>query len=72
MTFEKKLERLEKTIEKIEDGATGLEKSVSLYKDGIALAKECGEMLGKFEEEVLLLQKTADGFSTQPFDEDFR
>ncbi|MCL2577023.1 MAG: exodeoxyribonuclease VII small subunit [Defluviitaleaceae bacterium] len=70
MSFEKNIERIEKILGKIEDSETGLEDAISLYKDGIALVKECGEVLCKHEEEVLVLQKKADKFILEPFSEE--
>jgi exodeoxyribonuclease VII small subunit len=70
-TFEEKLEKLAEIVEKVEDSGTPLDTSISLYKDGIVLAKECGEVLRKYEEEVFILQKDAEAvtaeFSLAPF-----
>lgn len=57
MTFEKKLAKLEKIVEKVEDAQTPLEKSIALYKEGLALAKECTEALNTIEEEIQVLQQ---------------
>jgi exodeoxyribonuclease VII small subunit len=70
MSFEKNIERIEKILSQIEDGETELEEAMSLYKYGVSLAKECGEVLQKHEEEVLLLQKSADKFILEPFSEE--
>jgi exodeoxyribonuclease VII small subunit len=67
MTFENKIERVEEIIERVESNDTALEDALSLYKDGIALVKECGEVLQKFEEEVFVLQKSAEEFVLKPF-----
>ncbi|MCL1862360.1 MAG: exodeoxyribonuclease VII small subunit [Defluviitaleaceae bacterium] len=67
ISFEQKLQKLEEIVEQVENADTPLEKSLALYKDGIALAKECGDVLRVFEEEVLVLQREADGFSSEPF-----
>jgi len=66
-TFEEKLENLAQIVEKVEDSQTPLDEAISLYKEGIAVAKECGETLRRYEEEVLILQKTADDFILEPF-----
>jgi exodeoxyribonuclease VII small subunit len=68
MSFEKNLERVAKITEQIEDSETPLEEAISLYKYGISLAKECGEILQGYEEEVMVLQKTADSFTLAPFE----
>jgi exodeoxyribonuclease VII small subunit len=58
-TFEQKLEHLAVLVEKVEDSTTPLESAVSLYKEGIALAKDCAKVLQAFETQVVLLQKEA-------------
>lgn len=68
--FEEKLEKLEEIIERVEDGETPLEDAIALYKEGMAAARECGEILLKIEEEVSLLEKTAEGFMLEAFPED--
>lgn len=67
MNFEKKLANLEEIIEKVEDSEIPLEEAISLYKEGVKLAKECGEFLRHCEDEVLILQKANNGFLTEPF-----
>ncbi|MCL1845780.1 MAG: exodeoxyribonuclease VII small subunit [Defluviitaleaceae bacterium] len=62
MTFEEKLTRLEEITERVEDAQTPLEEAIALYKNGVALAKECGEALRGYEAEILVLKKEADDF----------
>ena len=70
LTFEKSLSRLSEIVEQIEDGDTTLEDAIKLYKEGLAHAEDCGNILAGYEREVLLLQKDADGaFSLAPFGE---
>lgn len=64
MTFEEKLARLEEIVERVETAP--LEDAISLYKDGIAIAKECGEKLRGYEEEIFVLKKEADEFTLEP------
>jgi len=67
-SFEDDLANLERIVAEVEDGQTPLDKSLALYKDGLALAAKCGEALTKYEQEILTLQKNADAtFSLQPF-----
>jgi len=66
-TFEQKLEKLAEIVEQVEDSATPLDSAISLYKDGIALAKDCNETLRVYGDEVLILQKTAEDFTLEPF-----
>ncbi|MCL2456196.1 MAG: exodeoxyribonuclease VII small subunit [Defluviitaleaceae bacterium] len=57
MKLEKKLEKLSKIVEQVENAETPLEKAIALYKDGVILAKECNEILSRFEEEIFVLQE---------------
>ena len=69
-SFEKSLSRLSEIIEIIEDGDTTLEESIKLYKEGLTRAEDCGNILNRYESEVLQLQKDADGaFALAPFGE---
>ena len=67
-SFEASFELLSTIIEKIESPETPLDNALSLYKEGITIAKTCGEALATYEAEVLTLQKEADGvFLLPPF-----
>ena len=69
-SFEKSLTRLSEIVETIEDGDTTLEDAIKLYKEGLASAQNCGDILGRYEAEVLQLQKDVDGaFALMPFSE---
>lgn len=68
-TFESALLKLEDLIDKIENNDISLEDSVKLYKEGIELAAYCSDCLKKTEQEITVLQKSAEGiFSQKPFD----
>jgi exodeoxyribonuclease VII small subunit len=68
MTFEASVEKLAELTERIESPATPLDEALALYKEGILLAKKCGEILSGYEAEVLALQKEAEGvFTLVPF-----
>ena len=61
MNFEKAMERLEKiTVELSREGIT-LEESLSLYEEGVALAKICNRQLEDTERKIKTLQISADG-----------
>ena len=69
-SFEKSLSRLTEIVAQIEDGDTTLEESIKLYKEGLTRAQDCGDILNRYEAEVLQLQKDADGaFALAPFNE---
>lgn len=59
--FETDIARLAEIVEQVEDGSTPLDTAINLYKEGLALAAKCGKTLGQYEEEILTLQKDAEG-----------
>jgi exodeoxyribonuclease VII small subunit len=59
MKLEKKLEKLSQIVEQVEDAQTPLDKAMSLYKDGVKIAKECGEILRRYEEDIFVLRDCA-------------
>jgi len=70
LKFEEALSRLSHIVETIEDGETTLDDAVKLYKEGLKLAENCGDILGRYESEVYVLEKGAnDAFSIMPFGE---
>ena len=60
-TFEEALAQLESIAEQIEQGKIGLEESISKYEVGMALVKQCREILGKAELRIKKLHERADG-----------
>lgn len=53
--FNTKLNRLEKIAEALEGGAVDLEKSMSLFEEGMALVKDCEAELNAAEAKVVKL-----------------
>lgn len=60
-TFEQSLSRLEEIIESLEQGEVQLDNAIELYEEGIALSKECMEMLSKAELKIKKLTKDLGG-----------
>ncbi|MFP4383092.1 MAG: exodeoxyribonuclease VII small subunit [Spirochaetia bacterium] len=54
-SFEERLSRLEELSEKIRDGNLGLEEAVSLFEEGIKLAKGLEKDLAKVERKIEIL-----------------
>ena len=52
MSFEKAMERLEEIVNSLESGESPLDKSLSLFEEGVKLVKLCNEKLEKAEESV--------------------
>ena len=52
VSFEKKLDRLEEIVDKVEKGTLPLEESIKLYEEGNALIKELEEALIDAEKKI--------------------
>ena len=68
-SFEQRIERLEEIVEKLEQGDAPLEESLTLFEEGVELARSCQGQLEKARERVEVLLKAAeDGtVDTEPF-----
>lgn len=62
-SFEEALDELESIISRMETGNMPLEDSLAAYKKGIALLRECQEVLNAAEQQIKILQDD----SLQPF-----
>ena len=60
VNFEISLQKLEKIIEKLEDGDISLEDSVKSFEEGIGLVKECQKQLSQAELKVKKLLDNGD------------
>lgn len=73
--FEKKIERLEQVAEKMRDPELPLEKSFSLFEEGVSLARELKQDLdtlqGKVEILLNSLEETETGQGNPPLVADF-
>ena len=65
VNFEVSLQKLEKIIEKLEDGDISLEDSVKSFEEGIGLVKECQKQLSQAE---LKVKKLLDNGNTVDLD----
>ena len=71
LTFEKALERLEKTVAELEEPERGLEASLELFEEGVALSRFCRSKLEEIQKRVdVVLKETPDGLVTEPLDAD--
>ncbi|NQT32559.1 MAG: exodeoxyribonuclease VII small subunit [Candidatus Omnitrophica bacterium] len=71
ISFEKALEKLEKTIEELEEGGLSLDNSLKKYEEGIKLARLCQENLDKAKKKIETLMKKDSGkFEQKPFEEE--
>ncbi|MBA2335766.1 MAG: exodeoxyribonuclease VII small subunit [Blastocatellia bacterium] len=59
--FETSLNELEKIVNQLENGDLPLEKSLSLFEDGVKLSRACRERLIQAERRIEVLLKDSDG-----------
>lgn len=60
-SFEENIVRLEQIVSMLERGDAQLKDSLALFEEGTKLVGVCSEMLEKAEQQVVKLQKGADG-----------
>ncbi len=65
LTFEQSLEKLEDIVCKMETEELNIEKSLSLYKEGIELALSCSENLKNYEKEIFVLKQNSEKIFTE-------
>ena len=59
LTFEKSIEKLEKIVQELEKGGATLEKTISLYDEGLKLVTSCQEKLSTAALKIEELSKNA-------------
>ncbi|MFO7768906.1 MAG: exodeoxyribonuclease VII small subunit [bacterium] len=71
-SFEERIERLEIIVEQLEKGETPLEESLSLFEEGVRLARACQTQIDDARERVeVLLEAAEDGAAaSEPLDPD--
>ncbi len=68
-TFDGRLMRLEKIVTALEEGDLELEPAIERYKEGVALLKDCREILTGYRAQVEELTGEAQA-SSRPYDDD--
>ena len=66
--FEDCLERLEKIVQELEKGEVPLEKSLTLFEEGMQLSATCRKQLEEAEGKVEILLKQNGKLQTAPFE----
>ena len=70
-TFEQSLEDLEKIVKELESGDLPLEKALKRFEHGMALSRQCSQMLDETERKVSRLIKDNEGHAYEtPFEAD--
>ncbi len=60
LTLEQMFEKLEESIEKLEQEDISLEDSFKIYREGMKLIQTCNEKIDKVEKEVLKLSENGE------------
>ena len=66
--FEDCLERLEKIVQELEKGEVPLEKSLTLFEEGMHLSATCRKQLEEAEGKIEILLKQNGKLQTEPFE----
>jgi len=66
--FEECLERLEKIVTELEKGEVPLERSLTLFEEGMQLSASCRKQLEEAEGKVEILLKQNGKLQTEPFE----
>jgi exodeoxyribonuclease VII small subunit len=66
--FEECLERLERIVQELEKGEVPLEKSLTLFEEGMQLSATCRKQLEEAEGKVEILLKQNGKLQTEPFE----
>lgn len=57
MTFEEKIKKLEKIVEKLESEKVGLNETSELFSEGVKICKECFENLSEAKGKITVLRE---------------
>jgi len=66
--FEECLQRLEKIVQELEKGEVPLEKSLTLFEEGMHLSASCRKELEQAESKVEILLKKNGKLQAEPFE----
>ncbi len=56
--FEESVARLEEIVRALEAGSVGLDESLKLYEEGVALVRTCNQKLDAAEQKIKMLTET--------------
>lgn len=69
LSFEKKLQRLEKIVDTLEAGNVPLEDSLKMFEEGVGLIRSCQSILNTAEQKIQKLVEDKNGnVMLEPFD----
>ncbi len=67
LRFEDALARLEEIVESLETGELGLEESLRIFEEGVALSRRCQGELARAERRIEVLVEAAGEVRTEPW-----
>ena len=68
-SFSRRMDRLEKIVERLESEDIELEDALAAFEEGVKLARSCAKSLGAAERKVeMLIRQTSGEISLEPFD----
>ena len=70
LDFESAIHELESLVERMEQGETTLEESLTDFERGVNLFRQCQKALDEAEQKVQVLMKKSGTEALEPFDED--
>ncbi len=71
LTYEEAIRTLEQVVSRLESGETGLDESMALFRQGMALAQICAGKLAAIEKQITQLIEKPDGqLEEKPFGEE--
>lgn len=69
MTFEEGTKRLEEIIKELDDEKVSLEKSISLFEEGVKVSKECMEILNGAKGKITVIKEEFDKIIEVPLED---
>lgn len=69
LSFEQALQRLEEVVRELEGGDLSLEQALTLFQEGVALARQCGTQLDQAEARIEQLLEEDGQVITVPLDQ---
>ena len=70
LTFEEALGKLEKIVQKLEEGKAPLSESMELFEEGVGLARFCSRKLDEAKRKIEVLTGKDGKFTKEPFEID--
>ena len=68
-TFEEALQKLERAVEKLDEGSLSLEEALSTFEDGVRWSRKCHQFLENAENRVGIILKNENvNYETKPFE----